>query len=98
MDSKISSPLLNPTLLHLIHPISLNKLISFVGHIRRLRDFVAGLNPSAENSRLAKDVLLDVIDNSGVDLNHIELMLADLLRAAGSMSSESLYLSQAIGV
>lgn len=70
--------------------------MSFVGHIRRLRDYVASLNPSAENSRLAKDVLLDVIDNSGVNLNLIESTLVDLLRSASSMSSESTYIHHQI--
>lgn len=82
------SPFSAPVFLHLVHPYSLKKLVSLVGHIRTLRDYVLSLNPSTENSRLAKDVLIDVVDNCGVILDKVEPTLTDLLKDASTMNSE----------
>ncbi|KAK7020549.1 hypothetical protein R3P38DRAFT_2970118 [Favolaschia claudopus] len=75
-------------LLHLAHPNSLKGLHAAVSSVTRFRNKVGALSASEENSQIAKNVLLDLIDCSGVDLNALEPVLGELLSDVQKFSAE----------
>ncbi|KAJ7709826.1 hypothetical protein B0H17DRAFT_1029380 [Mycena rosella] len=91
-DSKPSSPVhvaqLPSTLLHLAHPYALRSLHAALSNVTRFKNKIGSLSASEENSQIAKSVLVDLIDCSGVDLNALEPLLADLLVEAKKFSAE----------
>ncbi|KAJ7449889.1 hypothetical protein FB451DRAFT_1052547, partial [Mycena latifolia] len=82
-NSEPSSPVFAPqsssTLLHLAHPYALRSLHTALSNVTRFKNKIGSLSASEENSQIAKNVLVDLIDCSGVDLNALEPLLSDLL-------------------
>ncbi|KAJ7774497.1 hypothetical protein DFH07DRAFT_732775 [Mycena maculata] len=70
---------LSSILLHLAHPYALRSLHAALSNVIRFKNKIGSLSASEENSQIAKNVLVDLIDCSGVDLNALEPLLADLL-------------------
>ncbi|EKM55338.1 uncharacterized protein PHACADRAFT_255893 [Phanerochaete carnosa HHB-10118-sp] len=58
-------------LLHLIHPYAFQNLRDAVAHVKRFRDELDPLSPKGESAQIAKDVLMDTADSSGVDLKNL---------------------------
>lgn len=73
-------------MLHLLHPYALRNLHTAVGHVKRLRDALNPLPPKGENSQIAKDILMDTVDSSGVDIN-VFLNLLQSFKGAVKLSS-----------
>lgn len=71
-----------PILLHLVHPRALDHLNSALTHVRRFRTHLGSLSARGENAQIAKDVLVDLVDCSGVDLG----LLLEVLRDAKGVS------------
>ncbi|GJE87143.1 hypothetical protein PsYK624_032260 [Phanerochaete sordida] len=58
-------------LLHLLHPYALQNLRDAIAHVRRFRDELDPLPPKGESAQIAKDILMDAADSSGVDLQKL---------------------------
>ena len=77
---------LDSIFLHLLHPLALLGLQEAIGHVKRFRDELDNLSPKRENSQMAKDVLMDTVDSSGVDINALFAIL-DKVKATMKISS-----------
>ncbi|KZT70141.1 hypothetical protein DAEQUDRAFT_810869 [Daedalea quercina L-15889] len=66
------------TFVHLVHPYSLGRIRMILDHVKRFRKHIASLTAKGENAQIARDVLLDVIDCSGIDLDQISVVLGDV--------------------
>jgi len=62
-------------LLHLAHPFALQNLITALKHVRRYYQFLKTSSAKIEKSQIAKDVLIDMIEYSGLDLEGLETIL-----------------------
>jgi hypothetical protein len=62
-------------LFHLIHPVCLGMLHSLLNHVKHFRGSLGGHSTSAETAQVAKDVLLDLVDYSAIDLLKLEPLL-----------------------
>ncbi|KAH9857142.1 hypothetical protein C2E23DRAFT_375639 [Lenzites betulinus] len=78
----------SPIFLHLAHPYALSRLQTALEHVKRFRDHVGKLTAKGENSHIAKDVLMDITDGSGVDLQLLGPLLADILQDARQLDSQ----------
>ncbi|KAG9318671.1 hypothetical protein JVU11DRAFT_765 [Chiua virens] len=78
-----SSPLASPMLLHLAHPFILSNLIGVVMHVNRFYHSLCALTPKGENSQFARDILMDMIGCSGLDLRGIEDVLKGVMPDMG---------------
>ena len=67
---------------HLVHPYSLGRIRSILGYIKRFRDHIASLTPTGENAQIAKDVLTDVVDCSGIELDRLNTVLGEIYQAS----------------
>ncbi|KAA1471094.1 hypothetical protein DENSPDRAFT_837020 [Dentipellis sp. KUC8613] len=70
-DVKPSSTL-PPIFLHLLHPHAFRQLRVAVGAVGRFYEYVKKLNPSVENAQMAKGILVDFVDCSGLNLKELE--------------------------
>ncbi|KAK7467224.1 hypothetical protein VKT23_004282 [Stygiomarasmius scandens] len=73
-DTK-AKPLDASIFLHLTHPIALRTLRTTVNSMKRFRQIIDGLTPKSENTQIAKDALVDIIDYAGVDVSGLEEIL-----------------------
>lgn len=76
--------------MHLLHPFALRHLTEAVAHVKRFRETVNPLPPKGENSQIAKDVLIDTVDASGVDLNILLPLLEEfkgMVKISGMFST-----------
>ncbi|KAI0065405.1 hypothetical protein BV25DRAFT_1906053 [Artomyces pyxidatus] len=67
-----------PIFIHLLHPGLLSKLRTSVADVRRFHDYLGKLNASGENAQLAKTILMDTVDSSGIDLKGLETVLSQI--------------------
>jgi len=77
-----------PTLLHLGHPYALANLRSVLTHVMNFRQLLGGLSVRGENAQIARNVLVDLVDCSGLNLSSLNSLLAECLRDAQSLSAE----------
>ncbi|KAJ6596973.1 hypothetical protein DFH09DRAFT_1133278 [Mycena vulgaris] len=91
-SSEPSSPVFDTRpssmLLHLAHPYALKSLHAALNNVSRFKNRIGSLSASEENSQIAKNVLVDLIDCSGVDLNALDPILSDLLVEAKKFGVE----------
>ncbi|KAJ7285752.1 hypothetical protein C8J57DRAFT_1285700 [Mycena rebaudengoi] len=80
----------------LAHPHALKNLHTALSHVTSFRSKIGSLSPSEENSQMAKSILVDLIDCSGVDLNALEPVLSDLLAETKRFSVEETQRSLAL--
>lgn len=52
-----------------------------MGYIKRFRDHVASLTAKGENAQIARDVLLDVVDCSGIDLEQLGTVFGEVYQS-----------------
>jgi hypothetical protein len=64
-----------PILLHLAHPQALNGIRVAVSHVHRFWNYLKSLSPAGESATIAKDMLIDLVDCSGVDLTCLDPLL-----------------------
>jgi hypothetical protein len=89
LASPASIPSLDaPPLLHLVHPIAVEYLNLVLMHVRQLRAYLGSLSASSENSHMARDVLTDLVDSSGVDIAALEPFLAESVQISQMLDSE----------
>lgn len=78
----------SPILLHLAHPFTLQNFISALKHVKEFRAFLGSLPAGGENSQIAKEVLVDLVDCSGVDLTGLISALEEVLERVQSLDRE----------
>lgn len=66
---------------HLVHPYSLWRIRMILGYVKRFRDHIASLTPTGENAQIAKEVLLDVVDCSGIELDRLDTVLGEVYQS-----------------
>jgi hypothetical protein len=74
-----------PTLLHIGHPYALANLHTILTHIKSLRLFVGQLSARGENAQIARDVLVELIDCSGFDIDALCVLLAECIQDANNI-------------
>ncbi|KAJ7430710.1 hypothetical protein B0H11DRAFT_2134605 [Mycena galericulata] len=91
-SSELSSPVpqaqLPSILLHLAHPYALRSLHAALSNVTRFKNKIGSLSASEENSQIAKSVLVDLIEYSGVDLNALQPLLSDFIMEAKNFGVE----------
>ncbi|KAI0333503.1 hypothetical protein GY45DRAFT_1319460 [Cubamyces sp. BRFM 1775] len=80
----------NPIFLHLAHPFALKWLHTALEHVKRFRTHVGRLSARGENSHIAKDVLMDITDSSGVDLQPLGPVLSEVLQDCKTLDAQEL--------
>jgi hypothetical protein len=66
-------------MLHLVHPVGCGTLRNILPHIRSFRAFLASRHPTNNVLQMADDVLIDLIERSGIDLGKLEPLIAQQL-------------------
>ncbi|KAF8578251.1 hypothetical protein K439DRAFT_1417327 [Ramaria rubella] len=61
-----------PSLIHISHPYALDNFIGALSHLNTFRTFLDTLTASRLKAGLAKEVVVDVIDCSGIDFKELE--------------------------
>ena len=83
---EVGSPILEtPTLLHIGHPYALANLHTILTHIKNLRSFVGQLSARGENAQIARDVLVELVDFSGFDIDALCVFLAECIQVANDI-------------
>ncbi|KAI9057915.1 hypothetical protein FKP32DRAFT_1582820 [Trametes sanguinea] len=80
----------NPIFLLLVHPYALSRLHNALEHIKRFRDHVGKLAAKGENSHIARDVLMDITDCSGVELQPLGPLLSEVLQDCKVLDAQEL--------
>ncbi|GLB34886.1 hypothetical protein LshimejAT787_0204510 [Lyophyllum shimeji] len=87
--SELSPPLDSPILLHLAHPFALGNFVTALSHVQKYRAYVGSLSARGENSQIARDVLVDLIDSSGVDFAALKSALDPALEEIRAFDRDS---------
>jgi len=88
----------SPTLLHLAHPLTLQTFITALKHVKAFRFFLGSLPAGGENSQIAKEVLVDLVDCSGVDLTGLITALEGVLQRVQNLDRELLHFCAILSV
>ncbi|KAE9393028.1 hypothetical protein BT96DRAFT_999829 [Gymnopus androsaceus JB14] len=80
-SSRIARALDSPMFLHLVHPTALQNLRVSLGHVKQFRNYLAGLTPRTENAQLSREVLLDLVECSGIDVSGLDAILEKLFKS-----------------
>ncbi|KAL0581552.1 pseudouridine synthase pus4 [Marasmius crinis-equi] len=87
-SEKASGRVNRPSLLHLVHPQALQTLIEAITNTKRVRQYLGSLTAKAENSQIARDVLIDQVDCSGINLSELLPILGEVYEAVKSTTEE----------
>ncbi|KAL4251734.1 hypothetical protein ABKN59_004474 [Abortiporus biennis] len=90
------SPLASPVFLHLIHLYALRNLHQALSHVRTFRTHLSRLTAKAEHGQIAKDVMMDIVDCCGVDLDGLDPILTEALAGAQKINADDLRKSIAL--
>lgn len=79
-----------PSLIHLVHPYALDNLVDAVSHVNALRTMLGSLTASRLKSDIAKEILVDAVDGSGINFVVLEGQLRKIrqLDVFDSLDSE----------
>lgn len=78
-----------PILLYIGHPYALEKLRVLLTHVKKLRLFIGQLSARGENAQIARDVLVDLVDYAGFDIDALCLFLAERAQDASTTPGPS---------
>lgn len=78
-------PLNSPVFLHLVHPYALKNFKTAIGNVHRFRNYLRSLTAGGENAQIARDVLLDLVDCCGVDLEALGSLLESVAEDVKSL-------------
>ncbi|THH26462.1 hypothetical protein EUX98_g7717 [Antrodiella citrinella] len=73
-------PAASPILIHAIHPYFFKHMLTAIRHVKRFRDHIGRLSAKGENTQIAKDVLMDAIDCSGIHLDAMIPLLTEIMQ------------------
>ncbi|KAF9075212.1 hypothetical protein BDP27DRAFT_1315692, partial [Rhodocollybia butyracea] len=85
--NKPSRILTSPVFLHLVHPTALQNLRTSLGHIKQFQAYLAKLTPRTENAQLSRDILLDLVECSGIDIQGLDAILEKLSKSVQEFSA-----------
>jgi hypothetical protein len=71
-----------------VQSYALKNLHAALNHVKLLRNHLGSLLVGGENAQIARDVLIDLVDCSGVDMNALEPLFADFVRDAKTFACE----------
>ncbi|KAG1754658.1 hypothetical protein EDB19DRAFT_1667565 [Suillus lakei] len=91
------SPLATPILLHLVHPLALTNLRAVVFHVNCFHQYLASMTAKRENSQFARDIMLDLVSSSGLDLKALDDVLSAAIPEASAIPVEEIMASFAEG-
>ncbi|KAG2158212.1 uncharacterized protein EDB93DRAFT_1238009 [Suillus bovinus] len=74
-----------PILLHLVHPLALTNLRAVVFHVSSFHQYLASMTAKRENSQFARDIMLDLVSSSGLDLKVLEDILSSAIPEASAI-------------
>ncbi|KAH8120279.1 hypothetical protein DFH11DRAFT_48421 [Phellopilus nigrolimitatus] len=69
---------LSCSLTHLIHPYALDNVYFFLQHVRRFRAFLGSHAKAEEHYKMAREVLVDTIDSSGIALDALDKVIIEI--------------------
>lgn len=78
-----------PILLYIGHPYALGKLQALLTHVKKLRLFIGQLSARGETAQIARDVLIDLVDYAGFDIDALCLFLAERVQDASTTPGSS---------
>lgn len=76
-----------PILLNLAHPYATRNLFTILQHLKRFRTYLGSLSAGGENSRIARDVLVDLVDCSGVDFEALYPVIEEIVQKSKTHDS-----------
>ncbi|KAG6866975.1 hypothetical protein C0991_003891 [Blastosporella zonata] len=56
-----------PVLLHVVHPFALHTFITALSHVQKFCAYIKSLTARVESAQIARDVVVDLVSNSGID-------------------------------
>jgi hypothetical protein len=65
-------------MLHILHPFAFSQLQAVLLHVRAFHRLLKSLYPRTESAMLARDVLVDNIDSSGINLDALDAALNEI--------------------
>ncbi|KAG2157205.1 hypothetical protein DEU56DRAFT_763462 [Suillus clintonianus] len=86
-----------PILLHLVHPLALTNLRAVTFHVNCFHQYLASMTAKRENSQFARDIMLDLVSSSGLDLKVLEDILSTAIPEASAIPVEEVMASFAEG-
>jgi hypothetical protein len=75
-------------LLHLVQPYALGCLCQALKHVVLLYDCLRVKRAKEENTQIAKDVFLDLVERSGINLKGLASLLSESLQDSASISGQ----------
>ncbi|KAI5123618.1 hypothetical protein M0805_003433 [Coniferiporia weirii] len=69
---------LSCSLTHIVHPYALDNFHCFLQHMRRFRAHLGSTSRSDEHHQMAKEMLIDTVDSSGIDLEALDKMICEI--------------------
>ncbi|KAI0054153.1 hypothetical protein FA95DRAFT_1480491 [Auriscalpium vulgare] len=67
-----------PIFIYLLHPEALTRLRTSIADVKRFYETLGRLNASGETAQLAKNILIDYVDSSGVNLKELDNILVQI--------------------
>jgi hypothetical protein len=86
-----STPWTLPALLHLVHPYALTNLHLAIKHVVLFYSYLRTLSAKQENAQIAKDVLVDLVECSGIDLSTLESLLGQSVQDAQAITGKFIF-------
>ena len=81
-------------LLHLLHPFPFTHLLGVLQHVKRFYALLKDLHPRTENASIARQMFMELVETSGIDLNALENSLLELKEEIRSFAGRYALLSQ----
>ncbi|KAJ3768879.1 hypothetical protein FB446DRAFT_694341 [Lentinula raphanica] len=80
----------SPVFMHFVHPQALKNLRIALGHVNQFRKYLTRLTPTTENSQLSKEVLIDLVEHSGIDIQGLDEILERLEQSVEGFDEDDL--------
>ncbi len=87
-----SPPDVDASLLHIVHPFVLKNLHSVMNHVIRFRKYLGSLPAPGEKPHIARDVIVDLVDNSGVKLQVLSKAISEVIPEVNSIRCKPIHL------
>ncbi|GJJ16006.1 hypothetical protein Clacol_010285 [Clathrus columnatus] len=96
MDGDSTSYFVPSSLIHLVHPYALRNLIDVLSHINSFRAYLDTLTASKLKSSLAKELVMDTLDKSGLNLKEIEVAIRKISQMEELRSLDEIVLEKSL--
>ncbi|KAG6810190.1 hypothetical protein H0H92_012954 [Tricholoma furcatifolium] len=82
-------PLESSVLLHLVHPFAFDNFLAALSHVQKFSAYIRSLTARGENAQIARDVVIDLINNSGIDISALISQLEDTRQELRALDREN---------